>query len=191
MNIGLCGGHRTGKSTLAKAIAPRMGIPFVGTTTSQVFEQMGLDPATPMDFPTRLRVQHQVLIAAEKVWQSESKPFITDRTPIDMMAYTLGDILGTTEVNFCELEDYIQRCFSSANQYFDWLVIVQPGIPLVYEPGKAALNQAYIEHIHTLVLGLCSDRRLNCRSYCLERHATDLEERIQIILKTLAVQDLS
>ncbi|WP_425217200.1 AAA family ATPase [Tumidithrix helvetica] len=185
MNIGLCGGHRTGKSTLAKAIADRIDKPFVGTTTSQVFQQMGLDPAKPMDFPTRLRVQHQVLLAAEQVWQAEPNPFITDRTPIDMMAYTLADIQGTTEVNFVELEAYMQRCFVSANQFFSQLFVVQPGIPLVYEVGKAALNQAYIEHIHTLVLGLCSDLRLTCPFYCLERQVTDLEERIQTILTVL------
>lgn len=182
MNIGLCGGHRTGKSTLARAIAARINIPFVGTTTSQVFLEMGLDPAAPMDFPTRLKVQNRVLLAAEQIWQAEPNAFITDRTPIDMMAYTLADIQGTTEVDFGELEDYMQRCFASTNRFFSLLAIVQPGIPLVYEVGKAALNQAYIEHIHTLVLGLCGDRRLNCQSYCLERDVTNLEERVEIVV---------
>src|SRR5215210_6620606 len=107
MSLGLCGSHRTGKSTLAKVIAQRTGKPYVKTITSSVFQEHGIDPALPMDFETRLRVQQQVLIAAGEVWQSEDQSFITDRTPIDMMAYTLADIQGSTEVNLSELERYM------------------------------------------------------------------------------------
>jgi len=177
-NLGLCGAHRTGKTTLANEIATRFKIPFVRTTTSQVFQELGLDPAETMDFQTRLFVQNHVLDAAEKVWQNSSMPFISDRTPIDMIAYTLGDIQGKTEVDFTQLNTYIDRCFDSTNQFFPNLAIIQPGIPLVYAEGKAALNAAYIEHINVLVLGLCSDRRLKAHVFCNDREAIDLEARI-------------
>lgn len=182
-NLGLCGAHRTGKTTLAIAISSHLNIPFVRTTTSQVFAQLGLDPAEPMDFQTRLFVQNHVLDAAEQVWQESVSPFISDRTPIDMIAYTLGDIQGKTEVDFDLLSQYIDRCFSSTNQFFQNLAIIQPGIPLVYEEGKAALNAAYIEHINVLVIGLCSDRRLKTNVFCNARNAIDLETRILNILE--------
>ena len=137
-SLGLCGAHRTGKTTMAIAIGDRLNIPFVRTTTSQVFAQLGLDPAEPMDFKTRLFVQNHVLDAAEQVWQNSGIPFISDRTPIDMIAYTLGDIQGKTEVDFDLLSEYIDRCFVSTNHFFQNLAIIQPGIPLVYEQGKAA-----------------------------------------------------
>lgn len=177
-NLGLCGAHRTGKTTLAIALADRLNIPFVRTTTSQVFAHLGLDPAEPMDFKTRLFVQNHVLDAAEQVWQNPATPFISDRTPIDMIAYTLGDIQGKTEVDFDLLNQYIDRCFASTNQFFQNLAIIQPGIPLVYEEGKAALNAAYIEHINILVIGLCSDRRLTADVFCNDRAVIDLEIRI-------------
>ena len=182
-NLGLCGAHRTGKTTLAIAISSHLNLPFVRTTTSQVFAQLGLDPAEPMDFQTRLFVQNHVLDAAEQVWQESVSPFISDRTPIDMIAYTLGDIQGKTEVDFDLLSQYIDRCFSSTNQFFQNLAIIQPGIPLVYEEGKAALNAAYIEHINILVIGLCSDRRLKTNVFCNARNAIDLETRILNILE--------
>ncbi len=182
-NLGLCGAHRTGKTTLAIAISSLLNIPFVRTTTSQVFAQLGLDPAEPMDFQTRLFVQNHVLDAAEQVWQESASPFISDRTPIDMIAYTLGDIQGKTEVDFDLLNQYIDRCFASTNQFFQNLAIIQPGIPLVYEEGKAALNAAYIEHINILVIGLCSDRRLKTNVFCNARNAIDLEARILNILE--------
>ena len=177
-NLGLCGAHRTGKTTLAIALSSHLNIPFVRTTTSQVFADLGLDPAKPMDFKTRLFVQNHVLDAAEQVWQNSEVPFVSDRTPIDMIAYTLGDIQGKTEVDFDLLNQYIDRCFASNNQFFQNLAIIQPGIPLVYEEGKAALNAAYIEHINVLVIGLCSDSRLKANVFCNLRDAINLEIRI-------------
>jgi hypothetical protein len=183
MNLGLCGGHRTGKTTLAQAIADRKNIPFVKTDTSAVFKKFNLDPSAAMDFDTRLTIQHQILAAAIAIWEQESRLFISDRTPIDMMAYTLGDIQGETEVNFSELENYLDLCFDATNKFFKNIAIVQPGIPLVYEVGKAALNLAYIEHINILVMGLCRDRRLQSTVLCLDRSTVSLEERIQSLLE--------
>ncbi len=182
-SLGLCGAHRTGKTTLAKAIAANLDIPFVQTTTSQVFADLGLDPAAPMDFATRLFVQNHVLDAAEQIWQNAAHPFISDRTPIDMIAYTLGDIQGKTKVDFEALDQYIDRCFAITNQYFQNLAIIQPGIPLIYERGKAALNAAYIEHINVLVIGLCGDSRLHAKVFCNPREAIDLDMRVENILR--------
>jgi hypothetical protein len=171
-NLGLCGAHRTGKTTLAIAISSHLNIPFVRTTTSQVFADLGLDPAD------------HVLDAAEHVWQSSAASFVSDRTPIDMIAYTLGDIQGKTEVDFDLLNAYCDRCFASTNQFFQNLAIIQPGIPLVYESGKAALNAAYIEHINILVIALCNDSRLKANVFCNPRDAIALDLRISNILRT-------
>ena len=100
-----------------------------------------------------------------------------------MIAYTIGDIQGKTDVDFDLLSQYIDRCFASTNQFFQNLAIIQPGISLVYEEGKAALNAAYIEHINVLVIGLCSDRRLKTNVFCNARNAIDLETRILNILE--------
>jgi hypothetical protein len=184
-NLGLCGAHRTGKTTLAIALASDLNIPFVRTTTSQVFAELGLDPAETMDFKTRLFVQNHVLDAAEKVWQNSPSPFVSDRTPIDMIAYTLGDIQGKTEVDFDLLNQYIDRCYASTNQFFQNLAIIQSGIPLIYEQGKAALNPSYIEHINVLVIGLCQDSRIKANVFCNPREAIALDLRIRNILESI------
>jgi hypothetical protein len=184
-NLGLCGAHRTGKTTLAIALASDLNIPFVRTTTSQVFAELGLDPAETMDFKTRLFVQNHVLDAAEKVWQNSPSPFVSDRTPIDMIAYTLGDIQGKTEVDFDLLNQYIDRCYASTNQFFQNLAIIQSGIPLIYEQGKAALNPSYIEHINVLIIGLCQDSRIKANVFCNPREAIALDLRIRNILESI------
>jgi len=185
MNIGLCGSHRTGKTTLAEAISQKTGMPFVKTSTSEVFKNHGLDPSKPMDFQKRLWIQHKILDTAKHLWHAEQKQFITDRTPLDMAAYTLADIQGATEVNFLELEGYLSRCFEVTNQLFKVLVLIQPGIPLIHEEGKAALNESYLEHLNYLIFGLCHDTRMRSTFVFLNREVTTLEERIAVIQNEL------
>ncbi len=98
--LGLCGSHRTGKTTLAQMFAEEYDLDFVVTTTSEVFAEHGLKPSSPMDFTTRLWIQDKIISAAEKIWSGCDTPFITDRTPLDMLAYTLGDIQGIVMVEF-------------------------------------------------------------------------------------------
>lgn len=179
--IGLCGSHRTGKTTLAQKLAEYHQVSFIESSVSEVFKQCGrqqpLKPDDKMDFSTRLWIQQQILDAAEH-WWLQPTDFITDRTPLDFIAYILCDIQGTTEVDFKALTKYLDRCFTVTNQIFSHIVIVQPGIPLVYAEGKAALNQAYIEHLNTVILGLCHDSRLCCPVTVLRREVIDLKQRL-------------
>lgn len=184
--VGLCGSHRSGKTTLAREVAARTGMTFVQTATSQVFARNGLHPSAAMDFTTRLWIQHKVVEAAETVWQGAAGGFISDRTPIDMMAYTLADIQGDTAVDFAELAGYLDHCFAAANRYFSQLVVIQPSIPLVHEEGKAALNKAYMEHLNVLIKGLCCDERLACRVKFIERAVVDLDERVGQVLQLVS-----
>lgn len=158
--IGLCGAHRVGKTTLAQNAAFKLGVPYVAVNTGAVFAKHNITPNTALDFKTRLKIQHEVLNAAMAVWCAQNDGFITDRTPIDFIAYTLADIQGASDVDYQALSAYMDSCFSALAHVFDCVVLVQPGIPLVYEVGKAALNEAYIAHLNVLMRGLCGDDRL-------------------------------
>ncbi|MDM8565275.1 AAA family ATPase [Candidatus Halobeggiatoa sp. HSG11] len=178
MKLGICGSHRTGKTTLAQAIADKTGINLLKTDTNAIFVQQGLHPSQPLDFPTRLKIQKLIIQAAVKIWQTDN--FVTDRTPIDFMAYTLADIQGNTEVDFIELEAYLTECFMVTNQIFSKLIVIQPAIPLVYESGKAALNKSYMEHLNIIVQGLCYDERLQCPVTVIQRNIIALKERVSL-----------
>jgi hypothetical protein len=177
--IGLCGAHRVGKTTLAEAISHAAGLPFLRTHTSQVFKKYGLDPAKPMPFHTRLSIQQDILSAAVAIWSQAEGRFLSDRTPLDMAAYTLADIQGTTELDLDRLRAYLDECMKMTQQFFSLLIIIPPGIPLVNEPGKAALHNGYIEHLHTLVVGLCHDPRLSAKVHQLARNTLSLADRTQ------------
>jgi adenylate kinase family enzyme len=186
-NIGICGAHRTGKTTLAKALARTLSMPFIEIGTSAIFAANHLDPAKPMDFRTRLWVQQQILKHAVDIWFEMDEAFICDRTPIDMMAYTLAEVQGHTldkELEF-ELEGYLLLCKSATEKYFNHLVLIPPAIPITAAKGKASLSKGYIEHIHRLVTGLWNDSE--AEGFRISKDVLNLSDRVAEVRAYLGV----
>jgi len=183
--IGLCGSHRTGKTTLAKAFAEgRDGFTFLRTSASQVFKDMGLDPAVEYPFEVRLDIQERILKSFATQYRSlGGQKFIADRTPIDMLAYTLAEVRQNNLTPDLELRlaKYVKDCIALTNEVFAILVIVQPGINVVPEDGKASLSPGYIEHIAQLVMGLVASETIQATHYFIPRSTLDLEKRVRSV----------
>lgn len=179
--IGLMGAHRTGKTSLARLFAEKNKMIFVQTSASQVFKDMDVNPAIHYSFDVRLAIQEEILKRFDEQYAAVGvKPAISDRTPLDMLAYTLAEAVqnAVSDADQERLGRYIQRCIDVTNKRFGVLLVVQPGIPIVAEEGKAALNNGYIEHLNSLALGLSVDERVKCPHFYLPRHLVDMDERI-------------
>lgn len=191
MIVGICGAHRTGKTTLCRAYAERDEIfTFAQTSTSAIIQEMGIDPAADLDLATRLAVQEEVLARYEAMlpeFLRSNVATIIDRTPLDFMAYTFANVRQTDTCPelHARLESYKSRCYDVLNRYFSVLVLVQPGIEVVPEQGKAVGTFGYIEHIHLLCHGLMADRQLKVYSVALARNAIDLQDRVKAIDKII------
>lgn len=182
---GLCGAHRTGKTTLAKAYAEKHGALFVETSVSAIFKDLGHDPADTFDFKTRLDIQEEVLKRVDAIYGCVpiGVDSVTDRTPLDMLGYTMAEAIGgnVRDEDQQRFERYVRDCFDVTNRRFATVTLVQPGIPLKHEQGKAVLNRAYIEHLNSLILGLTVDMRLKAAHFYIPRHYLSLEERIEAL----------
>lgn len=180
--IGLCGSHRCGKTTLAKAYAKKCNIPFVETKVSDIFKELGIDPSKLNRIEERIGIQIEILERTCKLYGDANVlgGFISDRTPLDMLAYTLADIgneLLSKEVEVL-VARYTQDCIDATNNYFATLLLVQPGIPIVEAEGKAASSPAFMEHLNTILLGLMVDERVMPNHYYIPRGITDPNQRL-------------
>lgn len=181
MIASLIGAHRTGKSTLAKRYAEKTGCLFLETSTSAVFAELGIDPAAKLDFKTRMDVQEKILESLEAQYRGVSLKHgvITDRSPLDAIAYIMADAAGNfvPEDQQERFAKYIDKCFEVTNKYFSVVVLVQPGLPMKATPGKAAPNMAYCEHLNMLLKACMGDDRLTIQGYHLKKSSLDLEKR--------------
>lgn len=184
MTIGLCGAHRTGKTTLARKYAEEADLAFVETSGTAVFKKLGFDPKLDYDFKTRLYIQRHILESMNSHYCAQTGLFITDRTPIDALAYTIADVQRTNVTDgelLKEFDKYQSECFEILNRHFAVLMVIQPGIPMVETEGKAPINMPYIEHLNFLTLGLVVSERVKCRHFQIPRFMTDLEDRLSAI----------
>jgi predicted ATPase len=185
MMVALAGAHRTGKTTLAREYAAKHGARFMETPVSLIFKELGYDPAQKFDFPTRLMIQEEILKRLDAMYRDVDPRVltITDRSPLDMLAYTLGECSGAAvgDSEQSRLRSYIDRCFEVCNMRFSTVVVVQPGIELVEQEGKAVANPAYIEQLNTLILGLTVGGRLKVAHYYVPRRVTSLADRIKTL----------
>lgn len=183
MSLGLTGTHRTGKSTLAKAYALAEGVPFLQTGASQVFIDMGYDPKVDYPLDVRLEIQKRILESFDKQYSAGGRDFVTDRTPVDMMAYLLADVQrqNTTPEQSIGIANYLKDCAAVTNTHFTTLVVVQPGIPVIEEEGKAPANYAYMEHISALVMGIVVSELIIPSHYYIPRKLTNLADRVAVL----------
>lgn len=181
LGIGFAGAHRTGKTTLAKAFAEKYEIPFVQTSISMTFRDLGYDPAKDYDLPTRLKIQNVVLDNEITKWSSYADTFVSDRTPIDMIAYTLASAHQeeiTTDLDI-QLQNYINRCIDVNNTYFGYVFEVLPAIQVIHEEGKANIVKSHIDHISLIISGICNKDDIRSTIITIPKKKTDLSDRIE------------
>jgi hypothetical protein len=181
--VGFCGAHRTGKTTLAEQLAKAKFYPFIRTSTTKVAADNGIDVSKPMDWKTRMAFQWKVLEAFNAHFATAyetREPWVTDRTPLDLLMYTMADAKGDVEVDMEDLDRYVTACYDTMNAYFGVVIHVPPGIPLVVEPGKAALNKAYIELLNMVVFSSMYSHRMadHIIKIHLDSDMLDLQKRI-------------
>ncbi len=97
--IGFAGASGTGKSWLASLLATELGLPMCPVGSRQVAEQMGYANPYDVDRVPGARRAFQVELLARKIeWERARAGFVSDRTPVDNLAYTaLHDVYAIDE----------------------------------------------------------------------------------------------
>lgn len=182
LGLGLAGSHRTGKSTILKALAEvNANIPTIWSATTNVAEQLGIKVGPNMKEGDRAVFQETVLSAFIAQWGSVGGVFLTDRTPLDFAAYALADLKPDSTENFKGwVRGYVERCLSVTTQMFSGVVVVQPGIPYVVDEGKPPPDLEYQEKVGAHVLSLALQLPHGMADV-IPRDCTGLTDRVTLI----------
>ena len=166
MSWGLSGASGTGKTTLAKDVSIAMGITYHDASVTAIMQRIGFDPVgVSHDLDSRIKAQNHLLDAyCADIRAIKHYPFITDRTPLDMAAYMLGEVTmrNTTEAQGQAIHDYVQRCLKATEKLFDAFVLVPPLPSYEASATRPAPNKAYQLLIHHLIRALAEDDDLDC-----------------------------
>ena len=155
--IGLAGAQGTGKTTLAKHLALKYGYKFVDAGVGALMTKLGV--VVGKDMPLFERLQVQLAVAHHIADKSKgSGSFVMDRTPIDVMAYTIDLFQQVNDDRCVELFEEIQQvCSDTAIANFNVIVGLRPGIELSQrdkERGqRGSLDPLYVRRIDALMCG--------------------------------------
>ena len=171
MKIGLCGTMSVGKTTLVKALQklPEFKDYNFATERSKYLSDLGI----PLNTDSTLK--GQTVFLAERCAELMNNNIITDRTVIDVMAFTMNAI----SINHQDKEIFENYAKEFIREY-DYIFYVSPyGIP-VEDNGVRETDEHYRDIIDFTITTLIKKYGHRCPS--IEKISGSTDERIQQIL---------
>jgi hypothetical protein len=155
MAFGIAGAHRVGKSTLAKLVAEDLKMTFHDASVSKIMREAGINAVGDVPLEARVEAQEFLLRRYLKDLQWAPRPLVTDRTPLDMIGYMLGEItMHNTDAKLgARIQNYVEECLGATLVHFDTIIVVRPLTTYVEDPDKPPMNRAYQTLVQFIVEG--------------------------------------
>lgn len=111
MRIGFTGASGTGKSKLTEYLAEVFGLEVNPIGSRSVAKAMGFDSPYGVDAAGRRKEFQRRLLAEKTAWERERDRFVTDRTTLDNLAYSI--LHGVADVD----AEFWGACFAGLARY--------------------------------------------------------------------------
>jgi len=185
IRLSFTGASGTGKTTLAEWVSKQYGIPLNPVGSRSVAKLMGFDNPYDVDKAgKRGEFQHR-LVEAKREWEDTHESFVTDRTTLDNMAYTvLHDV-------YCINQELVKKVSEGLGRYTHVIFCpIDAFIRIGDDPhrvggGKYQADQTYHELYELVLDGLLAKytRSLAPGVTVLTLREAGLEDRQQKVKK--------
>ena len=176
MKIGLCGTMSVGKTTLVNALKELPEFKDYTTRTERSKELMAM--GIPLNTDSTLK--GQTIFLAERASELMCENIITDRTVIDVMAFTQA----SKSINYIDKEDFINHAKNLISEY-DHIFYVSPEGVEIENNGVRETDAEYRDLIDFIIKSTIN--RYNHRIKNLHRISGSTEERIKLIQQTISL----
>ena len=174
MKIGFCGTMSVGKTTLVNSLRELSEFKDYETRTerSKYLRDLGI----PLNTDSTLK--GQTIFLAERCSELLQDNIITDRTVIDVMAFTSQ----AKSINYKDKQDFINLAANLISEY-DHIFYVDPVGVEIEDNGVREIDSKYRDEINYMINFYLT--RYNPRIKNLVRLHGSNEERIEIVKNTL------
>lgn len=183
MIYGLIGASGSGKTTLAKAVAETLDVAYVPSSITESARRHGFDAVGALSLPDRVKLQFHLLEDHLELIDKAPRPMITDRTPIDMVAYLLAEFdmhsHDTFEANDDTLHEVERYSFlGRQTTVFHYDHVFMLGRLMHYEADakRPAVNPAYHRHTELIMKGLLAEVGTGCGYSILATERLDFRQ---------------
>jgi len=185
--FGFAGAHRTGKTTLAKAVAERLGIRYYDASVSRIMMEKQIHSVSDLPILQRIEAQEYLLQRHLEDIAKLPRPCITDRTPLDFIGYMLGEItMHNTPPEFHQrIGLYVDTCVAAVRMHYDTVILCRPLPVYEVDPTKPPENVAYQMKVQFLIEGAsCCVKPTQVGTL----KTVDFNERLESSVKLVASQ---
>jgi hypothetical protein len=148
MKIGLCGSMSVGKTTLVNLLKelPEFKHYDFATERSKYLRDLGI----PLNTDSTLK--GQTIFLSERCSELIRHNIITDRTVIDVMAFTLN----ADSINYMD-QDAFEKYASTFIEEYDWIFYVSPAGVSIEDNNVRTTDEKYRKQIDSTIKHLCSE----------------------------------
>ena len=178
MKIGFCGTMSVGKTTLVKSLEllPQFKDYHIATERSQYLSSLGI----PLNTDSTLKGQS--IFLAERCAELIKEHIITDRTVIDVIAFTKC-AKSISYLHSTPFENHAQNLIPE----YDYIFYVSPEGVEIENNGIRETNSEYRDLIDTTIKELCNKYHHKFKNFHIISGSND--ERIEQVLKAVKKQE--